>query len=176
MSQLSTFRKAKDEFFKSDHQSPLSSVQQHGFSGLKYYPENPALVLEVTIERFVGKDEIDIPTSHGDSQVYTRFGRFQFEVDREAVSLTIYEGDAEFFLPFVDGGAGEETYPAGRYLEPTPLGGNRFLIDFNYAYNPYCAYNDQWSCPLTPFENRLKVKIRAGEKVFDDHQNQEGVE
>jgi uncharacterized protein (DUF1684 family) len=58
-----------------------------------------------------------------------------------------------------------ETYPAGRYLEPEGLPNGKFLIDFNMAYNPYCAYNDAWSCPLTPFENRLKVPIRAGEKI-----------
>jgi len=62
--------------------------------------------------------------------------------------------------------ANKETYPAGRYLEPESLGGGKFLVDFNIAYNPYCAYSDRWSCPLTPFENRLKVPIRAGEKIF----------
>jgi len=62
--------------------------------------------------------------------------------------------------------AGSETYPAGRYIEPEQLPNGKFLLDFNFAYNPYCAYNEQWSCPLTPFENRLKVPIRAGEKVY----------
>ncbi|HEY3290725.1 MAG TPA: DUF1684 domain-containing protein, partial [Anaerolineae bacterium] len=72
-----------------------------------------------------------------------------------------------FFLPFVDALAGTETYGAGRYLEPEPIpGGQQFQVDFNLAYNPYCAYNDQWSCPLTPAENRLTVPVRAGEKVF----------
>ena len=70
-----------------------------------------------------------------------------------------------FFLPFVDTLAGEETYPAGRYLEPVQLEGNTFRIDFNQAYNPYCAYGDNWSCPITPAENRLSVPIRAGEKL-----------
>jgi uncharacterized protein (DUF1684 family) len=68
-------------------------------------------------------------------------------------------------LPFVDAGAGTETYPAGRYLEPEYLGNNIFHIDFNHAYSPYCAYGDGWSCPITPAENRLKVSIRAGEKI-----------
>ncbi|MFN2197412.1 MAG: DUF1684 domain-containing protein, partial [Anaerolineales bacterium] len=65
----------------------------------------------------------------------------------------------------VDALAGQETYGAGRYLEPEELEDGRFLIDFNLAYNPYCAYNENWSCPLTPFENRLKVPVRAGEKI-----------
>jgi hypothetical protein len=66
----------------------------------------------------------------------------------------------------VDSLASKETYPAGRYLDPQPIGDNRFMVDFNLAYNPYCAYNDYWSCPLTPFENHIKVPIRAGEKLF----------
>jgi uncharacterized protein (DUF1684 family) len=73
-----------------------------------------------------------------------------------------------FFLPFADSMAGSETYPAGRYLEVEELPGGNFLVDFNQAYNPYCAYNEQWSCPLTPAENRLKVPIRAGEKIFHE--------
>ncbi|MEW5941072.1 MAG: DUF1684 domain-containing protein, partial [Chloroflexota bacterium] len=97
-----------------------------------------------------------------------RYGKLKWTVDGQDAELTIYEADYGFFLPFVDSLAGNETYPAGRYLEPEALGDNRFLVDFNLAYNPYCAYNEAWSCPLTPFENRLKVPIRAGEKLFHD--------
>ncbi len=71
-------------------------------------------------------------------------------------------------MPFVDSLANKETYGAGRYLEPEPTGQGKFRVDFNVAYNPYCAYNDRWSCPLTPFENRLKVPIRAGEGIFHE--------
>ena len=82
--------------------------------------------------------------------------------------MTLYSSMAGFFLPFVDSLAGQETYPAGRYVEVERLPNGKFQVDFNLAYNPYCAYNDQWSCPLTPAENRLKVAIRAGEKVFHE--------
>ncbi len=75
-----------------------------------------------------------------------------------------------YFLPFVDALAGKETYGAGRYLEPEPLGKGLFLVDFNLAYNPYCAYNDMWSCPISPAENHLKIPIRAGEKLFPLHE------
>ena len=109
---------------------------------------------------------MQVQTSTGKFQVYQRWGRFRFQVDGQPAELTILFSDSGYFLPFVDSLAGKETYPAGRYLEPEPLGGGRFRIDFNLAYNPYCAYNDQWSCPLTPFENRIKVPIRAGEKLF----------
>jgi uncharacterized protein (DUF1684 family) len=87
-------------------------------------------------------------------------------VDGQPAELTIYQSESGWFLPFVDSLSGKETYPAGRYLEPELLGDDRFMVDFNLAYNPYCAYNDTWSCPLSPFKNRLKVPIRAGEKLF----------
>jgi hypothetical protein len=105
-------------------------------------------------------------TSTGDVQTYSRVGRLRFNVGDQAAELTLFQGENGLFLPFVDSLAGAETYPAGRYLEPEPLPGGRYLVDFNYAYNPYCAYNRQWSCPLTPIENRVKVPIRAGEKIF----------
>ncbi len=166
MDSLSEFRKSKDDFFARYHDSPLNTEQKRRFKGLKYFPEAPALRLEVQVEEFPVKDEISMQTTTGDIQVYQRFGRFHFSVEEQPAELTIYYNENGYFLPFVDSLAGKETYPAGRYLEPEPLGKDRFLVDFNLAYNPYCAYNDLWSCPITPFENRLKVPIRAGEKVF----------
>jgi uncharacterized protein len=167
MSELESFRAEKNEFFGHDPQSPLTAEQKRDFQGLNYFPENPALRLEVSPEQLPVKERIEMQTSTGDVQPYFRHSQFRFKVDGQEAQLTIYEADYGFFLPFVDSLAGQETYPAGRYLEPEPLPNGRFLIDFNLAYNPYCAYNEHWSCPLTPFENRLKVPIRAGEKVFD---------
>jgi len=168
MSELEDFRRAKDNFFAHDSQSPLTREQKRAFSGLKYFPENPALALEVEAEPFNPQNEIEMQTSTGDVQHYTRYGRIRFTVEGQPAELTIYAGDAGYFLPFVDALAPKETYGAGRYLEPEPLGEGKFAIDFNLAYNPYCAYNDAWSCPLTPFENHLKVPIRAGEKNFHE--------
>ncbi len=167
MSELESFRREKDEFFAHDAQSPLTAQQKRDFHGLNYFPENPDLRLEVKAEEFTTKDRVEMQTTSGDVQVYTRHSRFHFQVDGQDAPLTIYESDNGFFLPFADSLAGKETYPAGRYLEPEPLPGGRFVVDFNLAYNPYCAYNEHWSCPLTPFENRLRVPIRAGEKIFD---------
>ncbi len=167
MSELEDFRREKDEFFAHDRQSPLTTQQKRDFRGLNYFPENPDLRLEVKAEELPVKERVEMQTSTGDVQVYQRHSRFRFQVDGQDAELSIYESDNGFFLPFVDALAAKETYPAGRYLEPEPLPGGRFLVDFNLAYNPYCAYNEHWSCPLTPFENRLKVPIRAGEKIFD---------
>ena len=166
MSQLKDFRVSKDDFFASHPQSPLTPEQKRNFQGLIYFDENPDLKLEVELERFPEQKQIVIQTSTGQTQTYTRHGKFKFDVDGQEAELTLYSSEHGFFLPFADSLAGEETYPAGRYLEPDPLTGDRFLVDFNTAYNPYCAYNEMWSCPLTPPENRLKVPIRAGEKIF----------
>lgn len=168
MSELVAFRAEKDEFFGGHPQSPLTREQKKNFQGLKYFPENEALRLEVKVDEFPVKEGFDMQTSTGGVQHYERFGKFSFEVEGRMVELTIYRSEHGFFLPFVDSQAGSETYPAGRYLEPDPLPGGRFLIDFNLAYNPYCAYNEMWSCPITPMENRLNVPIRAGEKLFHE--------
>ncbi len=166
MTHLTEFRASKDDFFASHPQSPLTPEQKRDFHGLDYYEENPDLELEVQVEKFSEQEPVTIQTSTGQTQTYTRYGKFKFNVDDEEAELTLFAGDNGFFLPFADSLAGKETYPAGRYLEPEPLPGDRFLVDFNLAYNPYCAYNEMWSCPLTPPENRLKVPIRAGEKQF----------
>jgi hypothetical protein len=168
MTALDQFRAQKDDLFLHDWQSPLEADQRKDFTGLKYYPENPALRLTVSIEPYADQETVTMITSTGSAREYVKHGQFSFEVNGESATLQVYRGlDGEyFFLPFVDATAPEETYGAGRYLDIEPIGNGEFLIDFNYAYNPYCAYNDKWSCPIPPKENRVKVRIEAGEKNF----------
>ncbi len=166
MNDLLEFRKMKDDFFAHDGQSPLTDAQKKEFNGLHYFPPNPSLNLIVSVQEFPVKQKFEMQTTTGDVQVYERYGNFTFKVDDQPAELTIYQSESGYFLPFVDSLASKETYPAGRYLEPEYLGNHQFRVDFNLAYNPYCAYNDYWSCPLTPFENHLKVPIRAGEKLY----------
>ena len=166
MSELTEFRKQKDEYFKNDPHSPLTPEQRVNFEGLKYYPENKALDFELKIDLFEEQDTIQMQTSTGDIQTYTRYGKIHFEVDGEDTELTVYQSLHGFFIPFVDANAGKLTYGAGRYLDPPPLPGDQILVDFNQAYNPYCAYNDRYSCPIPPAENRLSVAIEAGEKNY----------
>jgi len=168
MTELQEFRAGKDDFFAHHPQSPLTREQKRGFTGLQYFPEAPEFRFEVTTDPLENQQEIQIPTSTGGFQSFRCYGRFNFQVDGQLAQLTIYTNENGFFLPFVDSLAGKETYPAARYLEPELLPDGRFLVDFNLAYNPYCAYNEQWSCPLTPAENRLKVPIRAGERIFHE--------
>ena len=168
MFNLDKFRTEKDEFFGNDPQSPLTYEQRRAFQGLKYFPENAALRLEIQVEKSADHETVTIQTTGGEPQIYQRHGRFKFSVEGQTAELTLYSSEDGFFLPFVDSLAGKETYPAGRYVEVEQLANGNFRVDFNLAYNPYCAYNDQWSCPLTPAENRLKVAIRAGEKLFHE--------
>lgn len=168
MFDLKQFRAEKNEFFAHHAQSPLTHAQKHTFEGLKYYPENPALRQEVAVQVFPKQETVSIQTSGGVPQTYQRYGRFKFDIDGQSAELTLYSSEDGYFLPFADSLAGRETYPAGRYLEVEQLPEGKFLVDFNLAYNPYCAYNEQWSCPLTPAENRLKLAIRAGEKIFHE--------
>src|SRR5574341_2258008 len=122
MTELESFRAEKDEFFASHPQSPLMPEQKRSFKGLHYFLENPALRLDVTVEEFSQKNKIQMQTTTGGVQTYTRFGKFKFTVDGQAAELTLYASPHGFFLPFVDSLAGVETYGAGRYLEPEMVG------------------------------------------------------
>lgn len=170
MSELTDFRKAKDVFFKTDDQSPLSREQRKTFTGLRYFPENPNLRFEVSLEKTAAPERVAVATSTGDEQEFWHVGQIQFAVQGQKAALQVYQSTrgGDYFIPFVDATAPEETYGAGRYLEPEELPEGRLRVDFNRSYNPYCAYNDQWSCPLPPHENRLKVRLEAGEMKFRD--------
>jgi uncharacterized protein (DUF1684 family) len=163
--ELDEQRKFKDDFFRQDKHSPLTQEQRSRFTGLTYYPDNPALRLELPLEKLVKHEKVKMQTSTGDVQTYTRLGKVNFRVGGEIVYLTVFGDSNGYFIPFADSMAGKETYGAGRYLEPELMANGNLLVDFNQAYNPYCAYNEYYSCPLTPSENRLKVPIRAGEKL-----------
>ena len=168
MNDLERFRAEKDESFRTGNQSPLTVEQQRSFRGLQYYPENAALRLELVLARYASPAEVVLATSTGDEREYIQVGQIHFEVDGQAAVLQVFEDDYGFFLPFMDETAPDETYGAGRYLEPHEIRSDVLYVDFNLAYNPYCAYNERWSCPLPPSANRLKVRIEAGEKKFHE--------
>lgn len=171
MSEVSDFRKAKDNFFKTNAQSPLTPEQKRAFAGLNYFKENPALRFELPLERYDNPARVTMQTSTGGTQEYLKVGRVTFQVNEEPASLQVYESvdnPGSYFVPFVDATAPQESYGAGRYLEPEEAHAGELVLDFNLAYNPYCAYNDKWSCPFPPPENRLKVRIEAGEKKWHE--------
>ena len=160
------FRAQKDEFFEFDPHSPLTPDQKESFFGLKYFPVREDLRFDLEIEKFDSPNTIEMQTSTGDLRPFTRYGRIQFWVDGERTSLTVFASEHGFFIPFVDSQGGKETYGAGRYLDPELNDDGTLNVDFNLAYNPYCAYNDLYSCPIPPVENRLSVAIKAGEMNY----------
>jgi uncharacterized protein len=171
MTELDEFRAAKDDFFRHDPDSPLTLTQRGSFDGLSYFPEEDALRIRTELEtEGVDLDErIVMQTTTGGEQVYRRAGVIRFDVDGEAAQLTLYASDDahDLFVPFRDATSGNESYGAGRYLEVDPPGPDgRVVVDLNAAYNPFCAYNPEWSCPIPPGENWLRVPIRAGERSF----------
>lgn len=164
--ELTAFRAAKDEFMRDDHHSPLPETARESFTGLAYYPPNDRLRLELPLDRSVPEDPLVMDTSTGDAREYHRAGKIRFEVDGQPAELTIFGSEDDLFLPIRDATSSTDTYPAGRYLEPEMTGEGTVLVDFNYLYNPYCAYDDRYSCPVPPVENWLRVPITAGEKRF----------
>jgi len=161
---LQDHRLRKDEFFETSHHSPLSHETRHEFSGLAYYDPEPSLVLTLPVDTDV-EGELDIQTTDGAIRHYRRVGKVRFEVAGEDAELTLFDtGQPGWFLPFRDATSAMETYGAGRYLDLEPNADGTVTIDFNYAYHPFCAYDEAYSCPLPPQENWLEVPIRAGER------------
>jgi uncharacterized protein (DUF1684 family) len=175
--QLQTLRQEKDAFFREEPDSPISARERATFTGLRYFAPEPTLRVEARVERLPLQQPVVMATSDGSERHYERYALLHFTVDGQPVRLTAYRStggdeDESLFIPFRDTLAGSETYGAGRYLEVDPPhqhdGGEHVVLDFNLAYNPYCAYNEYYSCPIPPRENTLPVEIRAGERIYHD--------
>jgi hypothetical protein len=168
--EVQELRAAKDEFFRRSPGSPLDHEQRHGFTGLRYFPEDSQFRFMLDLDASDAGTVEDVEMSNGSSEAMVRAGRFALTVDGRPVRLTAFRSAAHdhgsLFVPFRDPTGRTETYPAGRYVEAERTSDGRWLLDLNRAYNPYCAYNDVWRCPLPPRENWLDVEIRAGEKRF----------
>jgi uncharacterized protein len=170
---IEEYRGQKDAFFKSAPGSPIPYDQRDDFTGLPYYPVDVDLVFEgLTLEPYGGDEptSFQIPTSDNRLRPARRAGTFTFEVDGVPQRLTAYElegahAEGRVFVPFLDAKSGSETYGAGRYLDLDPDEDGTYAIDFNLAYHPSCVYAPNYSCPLTPAENRLPIRIEAGERL-----------
>lgn len=176
--QIEAFRRQKDKWMQESEDSPLDHHERHTFAGLKYYDYDPAYRVTATMQRDERPHQIKIQTTKGDWREYTHYGVLTFEIDGRLVSLNAYQpvgdkahaGSKELFVPFRDRTAPRETYGAGRYLDLRALGDSEaYALDFNRAYNPWCAYSGNYSCTLPPPENHLPVEIRAGEKLYAEH-------
>lgn len=147
-----------------------------------FYPANESYVVKCKFVATKGGEPFEIPTSAGTTKTYTKFGEFKFKLHGKKQKLAVYRSMAllnhplyknYLFIPFKDKTNGAETYGAGRYLNlyMKDVAGGEIILDFNKAYNPYCAFSDGYSCPIPPQENHLKVSVEAGEKNFKGGQH-----
>jgi hypothetical protein len=151
---IQLLRKERDHFFKTASNSPLEESNQHNFKGLHYYPIDLKYRFEGTIQRYIinindPKYYATFLTNKGPRKRYVRYGKFRFTFEGKEYSLELYKsiGGDLIFIPFYDKTSGKETYEGGRYLDSEILmPGYRIVIDFNYVYNPSCAYNEKFVC------------------------------
>jgi len=167
------WRRTRDELFAHHPQSPLDAVARAEFQGLAYFEYDPEARVLASVEP-AEPTAVDVPMSRDEMPSFTRFGYARFEIGGERLSLAVYwlEGyGGGLYLPFADVTSGDATYGAGRYLLDTAKGADlgeqdgRLVLDFNFAYQPSCAYDPRWACPLVRAENRLPLAVRAGERL-----------
>ncbi len=179
-----SFRDLKDALYRGHPQSPLAPAERGTFAGLRYFAYDPTWRVAATLTPELTESHTELPASGPHMMQFRRAARARFSRAGTDFDLVVYWIDVYgggMFLPFRDGSNATDTYGGGRYLFDTVKGsdfeqvdggsvggyaGGRVILDFNYAYNPSCAYDARWVCPLAPPENRLTAEIRAGELAF----------
>jgi uncharacterized protein (DUF1684 family) len=165
-------RKEKDSFFAAHWQSPIPPQERMEFMGLSYYPIDPNFRFELELFEHSDKSTIQVEDTKGVIRQFLRWGEFRFNVGNKEYTLQAYKSSPEeerLFIPFRDATSGKETYGAGRYLDLDSRDrttNGRWILDFNKAYNPWCAYSENYACPFVPPENWLDVPVIAGEKSY----------
>ena len=175
---LELMRQEKDYWFRSDPESPLPTDVRAAFQGLEYFPPDVDARVATRLVRLPNPEPLTLATSKGIPRPMVRYGYFDFEIAGTSQRLYAYKSEAapghghedpSLFVPFRDATSGKESYGAARYLDLDEHPGDAYVIDFNLAYNPYCAYSEDYVCPFPPRENWLSVPIRAGERAFPLH-------
>jgi uncharacterized protein (DUF1684 family) len=155
--------------------SPLMQEDLKDFKTLDFYPINSTYFVLAKFEKAKNEKVFEMKTTGTRTPKYIKYGTLYFTLEGTAHKLNVYQNiehsktkeyKDHLFLPFSDLTSGKESYIGGRYIDLTIPKGNKVAIDFNQAYNPYCAYNHKYSCPLVPLENDLKAEIKAGAKTF----------
>ena len=163
--------------FADSISSPLEKEDLAHFEKLDFFPINDQFIVEATFEKIKRGKVFEMRTTTSRKPKYKVFGLLRFQIEGKNFELFVYQSqdlmkkkeyEDYLFLPFTDYTNGVESYGAGRYLDFTIPKTNKVVIDFNKAYNPYCAYNKKYSCPIVPEENDLKIEIKAGVKKFHD--------
>ena len=169
------FQKEMNEFFKDASISPLKEKDLKKFKELDFFDFDSSYVVKAKLIRTPDEKSFKMKTTTDRLPEYVKYGDVSFELFGKSYSLNIYrnldivnkEGYEDYlFLPFLDDTNGVESYGGGRYIDFDIPIDNYLIIDFNTAYNPYCAYNEKYSCPIVPRENYLPIKINAGVKAF----------
>lgn len=166
---VTTWRAEKDRFMRSAD-SPVPEAQRADFPPLAYFAIDPAYSVPASLAVAPGEDILELSTSGGLRRKMRKIGTLQFTLKDQPLTLTAFVDAStndvrRLFVPFGDLTNGSETYPGGRYLDLERTATGFYEIDFNRAYNPFCVFNAAYDCPYPPRENRLKVPIRAGEKL-----------
>lgn len=164
-------RERQFKYLKFNFESPLTDSQKEELDELSFYPVDETYRVKARIEPIEVKKMVQIPLTDGSVEKYVRHSFAVFEVDGQEVKLLLLQAADEvdkrnFFLAFADQTSAEETYGGGRYLNLRQDGQRSITIDFNLAYNPYCAYNPDYACPIPPKENILEIPIPVGEKNY----------
>jgi uncharacterized protein (DUF1684 family) len=163
--QVTESRAKKNDFFRTSAESPLTD--KTSFSGLRYFSPDPAYRVVARLEPFADKTQkLVVTLTDGSEEVYDKYAHAVFSLNGEACRLLVVKLKDTYSILFRDATSGKTTYGGGRYLELDPklMQENRAVLDFNAAYNPYCAYNPSYACPLPPKENQLPIAIEAGEQ------------
>ncbi|GAB3993046.1 DUF1684 domain-containing protein [Spirosoma daeguense] len=166
--QMAASRAEKDKFLRTDGESPITDKK--AFSGLHYFGPDPAYRIIARLEPFADKTQkLVVKMSDGSEEVYTKFAHAVFSLEDQPCRLLIVKLENTYTILFRDATSNKETYGGGRYLEldPKDLTDAQAVLDFNKAYNPYCAYNPTYACPIPPAENTLSIAVKAGERYHE---------
>ncbi len=172
------FQKEINAEYKDASTSPLKEKDRKNFEGLDFFQFDSTYLVKANFIRTPNEKAFKMKTTTSRRPIYVKYGELTFNLKGESFKLNIYQNQGliekegfenYLFLPFLDETNGLESYGGGRYIDTRIPEGDTMIIDFNKSYNPYCAYNDKYSCPMVPRKNYLKTRVDAGVKVFDKH-------
>lgn len=170
------FQKKINAEYKDATTSPLKDKDRKTFKGLDFFEFDSVYVVKTTLKRTPDETPFKMKTTTSRLPNYVKYGELTFDLKGDTYQLDIFQNldlivEEEYkdylFLPFLDDTNGEGSYGGGRYVDTTQPEGSTMIIDFNTAYNPYCAYNEKYSCPIVPRQNYVSTRIEAGVKSFD---------
>jgi uncharacterized protein (DUF1684 family) len=176
LAEIIAFQDALNETFSDPDNSPLPDRYRIHFNGLDFFPPDTTYQVWARLIRTPEALPFSMPTTTDRLALERKYGTLVFDLQGQALALEVYQSpdlilEEDYvdylFLPFADATNGAETYTGGRYIDLRIPASDSILIDFNKAYNPYCAYNPKYSCPIVPKQNRLPIPVRAGVKAFD---------